>query len=59
MLSDGEARALALKLGYRLEKYEGQDKYLIRDAFTDVRVAHGLTFTAVVGWLEREQAKGL
>jgi hypothetical protein len=57
MLSDGEARALALELGYRLEKYVGEDKYLIRDAFTDVRVAKGLTFEAVVGWLERERAR--
>lgn len=48
----GEARRLAEELGYRLEKVRGEDRWLIRDLHTDVRVAHGLTFAGVVQWLE-------
>src|SRR5438876_2918168 len=36
-----EARELAEQLGYRIEKYRGEDKWLIRDPNTDIRVAHG------------------
>jgi hypothetical protein len=51
-----EARELAERLGYRIEKHRGEDKWLIRDLHTDVRVAHGLTFAGTVAWLERARS---
>jgi hypothetical protein len=48
-----EARELAERLGYRIEKHRGEDKWIIRNLHTDVRVAHGLTFASTVAWLER------
>jgi len=48
-----EARELAERLGFRIEKHRGEDKRIIRNLHTDVRVAHGLTFASTVAWLER------
>jgi hypothetical protein len=48
-----EARALAERLGLRLEKVRGRDEWLLRDRSTEVRVAHGLTFDSVVVVLQR------
>ena len=53
-LRRSEADALAERLGYRIEKYRGEDKYLIRDLHTQVRVAHGLTWRGIESFLKRE-----
>lgn len=53
-----EARQLAEELGYRLEKVEGEDQWIVRDLYSDtavVRAAYGMTFAETVGWLERAQ----
>jgi hypothetical protein len=52
-----EARELAEALGLRVEKVRGEDAWIVRDLHTDVRVAHRLTFNALVDLLRREEAK--
>ena len=51
-----EARKLAGQLGYRLEKVRGEDKWIVRDLYTDfalVTSTSGKTFAETVRWLER------
>jgi hypothetical protein len=50
-----EARALAERLGYRIERDLGQDDaWIVRELYGDVRVVAGyLTFAGVCAWLKR------
>jgi hypothetical protein len=56
-----EARELAERLGYRLEKVRGRDVWIVRDLYSDVAVRtgkSGFTFTETVRWLRREESRG-
>jgi hypothetical protein len=51
------ARELAERLGYRFEKVRSEDRYIVRDFHRDIRIAHGLTYTGLVEWLEQARRK--
>jgi hypothetical protein len=53
-----EVRDRAMKLGYRLEKVEGEDRWLRHDVHSGRLVGgSGMTWKSVLAWLEREEAK--
>jgi hypothetical protein len=59
MMTVTEARALARSMGLRLEEYKvGEDKFLVRDASTDLWVTYIRPFAVVAEWLKFMEARG-
>jgi hypothetical protein len=53
-----DVRNRSMKLGYRLEKAEGEDRWLRHDVHSGRLVGgSGMTWKSVLAWLEREEAK--
>jgi hypothetical protein len=59
MMTITEASALARSMGLRLEEYKGgEDKFLVRDASTDLWVTYIRPFAVVAEWLMFMEARG-
>lgn len=53
-----DVRERALRLGYRLEHVETEDRWLRHDLATGRLVGgSGMTWASVVRWVEREEAR--
>jgi len=49
-------REQAELLGYKIEKYRGEDKFLIRDLYSDIRYRKGLTLEGVKRFLQKGES---
>ncbi|MGH2658646.1 MAG: hypothetical protein ACRDHS_03010 [Actinomycetota bacterium] len=59
MTTDQDIRKRAEALGFRAEKYIGEEVWLIRNLYTDIRVAHRITTLGMIRWLEKHEADEL